>query len=132
MNTKAVLNEWTAEISKIGAIIYKLGNALILLKEKRCTVEDKIIMREFLELMAEYGQVLQNLPQLQEAINEHDLLDSLNELNSLMLEMLSEFLKIFRYDLNFFEQYYEYDFINKLKQASIGSKLSHLRLNLGN
>jgi hypothetical protein len=122
-----------------------LVNALILLQEKgnllfqgkRNTLEDKAIVGNFFELLSIYSQILERLCPLLEKMDmgfNHstnssimETLNGLSELNSLIESLLDGCLKAINYNYNYFEQYYEYDFVAKLNEQELQSRLLGLR-----
>jgi hypothetical protein len=124
------------EINRISVIIQNLVGALILFQDKRNTLEDKAIVQVFLDLTTVFAKTTQNLCQLLEKMEigiDHsansriaELLNKLVDLSSSVHLLIEECLKALGHGYNYFEQYYEYDFVAKLKGLDLKSRLNDL------
>jgi hypothetical protein len=132
------------EIIKISAITQKLADALFLLQEKQNplpgaqggTLEDKVITKCFLELLHTYSLVLGEfccLLEKADLVVDHstngsaaELLTKLQDLNLSADLLLDGCLKALQHNYNYFEQYYQYDFITKFKKQEFSSQLLEL------
>lgn len=132
------LSSWLPELSNLSKINEQIGEALTSLSEKRVTLEEKMIRMYLHQLAAQSGDVIREahllLTSQSEAMTD-SMLDELRSLTSEVLAVVAELLKMIRYDLNFLEQYYEYDFYSRLqndchfveRMAQIASRLQAAR-----
>lgn len=111
--------QWLSETKRIGELIVQISRVLIALHEKRTTLEEKMISRYLQDLLAGYGRVLEYVNTLLNDEKVHigaELFGELSNLNSSVLSVIEELLKMIGYDLNFLEQYYEHAFLDRLIQ----------------
>lgn len=111
-----IVSEWLGESHFIGLIVGELSECLSMLARKRSTLEEKIIAKQLHSLVAVYGAILGCI---------HSALSDGKDLQEENLEQLRSFdyhvrveteklLKAMRHNLNYVEQYFEYDFSAKL------------------
>ena len=96
-----------------------LNEAITLLLQKRRTLEEKAITRYFHELISAYGRLIAHLHicmAKSDALDDSIVaaMDRLRTVNEKVRTCAEELLKIFKYNLNFLEQYFEYDYCSKL------------------
>jgi len=97
-------------------VISKIGEITILLAQKRVTLEEKMLRRYLHELAKTSAQTIALLHQLTNdgAKGNSDSFDEIACVTAEARTAIEELLKVAKYNLNFLEQYYEYDFYNKL------------------
>jgi hypothetical protein len=113
----AILTGWLTETKRMGSLIDKVSESLLLLAGKRATLEEKIIARQLKSIASALASLLKEIFIAladAKAVAFEDALGALRETNLKLDEALSEFLKIARYDPNFLEQYFEHDFCRRL------------------
>lgn len=111
------INGWLEESKHAGQIIEYLSDALLLLRNKRVTLEEKAISAYFSRLTVSYALVIESVHSkflLNRNQLPDDLLLKLKDVNSGLLTVIVDFLKMARYDANFLEQYVEHDFHSRL------------------
>ena len=112
------LEFWTPTIEslvELNELVVEINKRL---SEKRATLEEKMIRTELHGIAAACLEIAQHAHLRLRSANATDSLPSLDELNLLVREIrqqLQELLKIIKYDLNFLEQYFEYNFNAKLQ-----------------
>lgn len=104
-------------------IISCLDESLFALSQKRSTLEEKAISRYFHQLVTSYGSIIVLLHKrlLSDVSEDKDwlvTLESLQKINETIKSSVEDLLKIIRYNLNFLEQYFEYDYASKLTRDS--------------
>lgn len=95
-------------------------DCILLLSSKRTTLEDKAIAKYLHLAIIECTNILKSI-HFCLANNLHvdkELLEELSNANSKIKETLDEFLKMLKYDFNFFEQYFEFDFLIHLNNEN--------------
>jgi hypothetical protein len=112
------LSAWMPELSNLAKVQIEIGLALSGLSEKRVTLEEKMIRMHLHQLSALCGRVTQEAHLL--LASHYDAIPetTLDELRSLTVDVqtvVADLLKIIRYNLNFLEQYYEYDYYSRLQ-----------------
>ncbi len=111
------LSAWMPVLNDLAKVSEEIGLALSSLSEKRVTLEEKMIRMHLHQLSAQCASVAQEA-HLMLASHYDAIPDStLDELRSLSIEIqavVADLLKIIRYNLNFLEQYYEYDYYSRL------------------
>lgn len=120
-------------------VLLHIDECLLLLSQKRRTLEEKIIIRFFCKLAASYAAILRSLHE-NEPQSDPDLvtepiaaLERLQTVNENLDTLVQDLLKIIKYNLNFLEQYFEYDFSNKLlNNEQILQELAEIELALRN
>ena len=127
-----ILNEWLGESRFTARIIGDIDDALSVLAAKRTTLEEKIISQELHNLCAHYCTLLASV-HLQLAGGQEPALEALEgwrTLNFHVHETIAFLLKALRYNLNFVEQYFEFNFCarltNEWKFAQEAQRLSEL------
>lgn len=113
----AVKTGWLAEAERMGHLVGKTSEALLVLASKRATLEEKMIARELTTISLLLSSLLRRIFSMLIENAEMDFADAygaLRECNLKIEESLDEFLKIARYDLNFLEQYFEHGFCKRL------------------
>ena len=108
---------WLSEVRRIARLVDKTGESLQLLAGKRATLEEKSISRYLHELAAEYGQVVWRMHSrfAQDLVVPSEvILIQLAEITRQVETAVDDLLRAGRYNLNYLEQYFEYDFNNKL------------------
>jgi hypothetical protein len=112
------LSAWMPELDNLAKMQIEIGLALTGLSEKRVTLEEKMIRRHLHQLSGLCGQVAQEAHQMLTSHYDANATVTLDELRSLNIEVqnvVADLLKIIRYNLNFLEQYYEYDYYSRLQ-----------------
>lgn len=104
-------------------LVAVIDEVLFALSQKRSTLEEKSISSYLHKLTVEYGHSLAFLhakPQDMslEAGAWLSALKSLRSINEKVSNSVHELLKIIRFNLNFLEQYFEYDYAFNLTQNS--------------
>jgi hypothetical protein len=113
-------DEWLGEAKFTAQVIAELDEALILFASKRTTLEEKMISSYFHKMAAGYAAILHKLhlqlcDRKEPLFNEAGL-ESLRTLNLRVREVVGYLVKALRFNFNFVEQYYEYDFYTRLSQ----------------
>ncbi len=109
---------WLEELRAINRLIDKISEAILLLSNKRVTLEEKIICHHFHLLASEYAKLCataHNFLAQGKQLRPDGCLPELKMFNSEVDAVLDELLKIVKYNLNFLEQYFEYDYANRLQ-----------------
>ncbi|MBS1953679.1 MAG: hypothetical protein JST89_05830 [Cyanobacteria bacterium SZAS-4] len=112
------LSAWMPELSSLSKLQIEIGAALTGLSEKRVTLEEKMIRMHLHQLSALFGRVAEEAHQMLAShydAKAETALDELRVLNSEVQNVVADLLKIIRYNLNFLEQYYEYDYYSRLQ-----------------
>jgi hypothetical protein len=103
--------------SQVGNVISKVGEIVIILNDKRVTLEEKMIRMYLHDVAVTGAMIAGSLHALTRGGAYPDKQD-LTNLESVLLELigsLDELLKMARYDLNFLEQYFEHGYYQKLR-----------------
>jgi len=100
-------------------IIGTIDDTLLLLAEKRTTLEEKMIAKYFHELAEHYGRLATKIHHhcrqgADDTLPDSALRDDTNSLNCRVKDTVDELLKIARYNFNFLEQYFEHDYFESL------------------
>lgn len=114
---EAIVTGWLTEAKRMGRLIEKISESLLLLSAKRATLEEKMIARYLQSVASALGSLLQRVFSMLnegEAVVYEDALGALRETNLKIDEVIDEFLKMAHYDPNFLEQYFEHDFCKRL------------------
>lgn len=105
-----------------GDLISTTSRSLFMLRQKRRTLEEKAISSYFHKAIQRVSAIVLVLHESLEHGQENKLDDAeLLLLQATIRDLQSrvdELLKILRYNLNFLEQYFEYDFFGKLSTES--------------
>jgi len=113
-------DEWLGEARFTAQVMAELDDALILFASKRTTLEEKMISSYFHKMIAGYAAILNRLHLLlcdrKEPLFNETGLESLRTLNLRVREVVGYLIKALRFNFNFVEQYYEYDFYTRLSQ----------------
>ena len=112
------LSTWLPELSSLAKLQIEIGAALTGLSEKRVTLEEKMIRMHLHQLSALFGRVAEEAHQMLAShydANAEIALDELRTLSAEVQNVVADLLKIIRYNLNFLEQYYEYDYYSRLQ-----------------
>lgn len=110
---------WLEELRTINKLIDKISEAILLLTNKRVTLEEKIICHHFHALASRYAKLCakaHNFLAQGKQLRPDGCLPELKMFDSEVDATLDELLKIIKYDLNFLEQYFEYDYANRLQE----------------
>lgn len=116
--------EQLLEISlSCGELITAISRSVFVLKQKRTTLEEKAIMRYLHQCTNLIGLIIAKL-HFAFANNKENTLNQINVelLRSTTVDLrtrVDELLKILHYNFNFLEQYFEYDYVNKLTNESL-------------
>ncbi|MBI2812388.1 MAG: hypothetical protein HYX67_16405 [Candidatus Melainabacteria bacterium] len=113
-----VLLAWMPELNSLANLQIEIGLALSALSEKRVTLEEKMIRRHLHQLSGLFGRVTEEAHQMLASHYDANTDTTLDELRTLSIEVqnvVADLLKIIRYNLNFLEQYYEYDYYSRLQ-----------------
>lgn len=106
---------------KSSSIVKNISEALIIMAEKRTTLEEKMISAYFTKLATSHGEIIEqifsNLKKVSKKVPKSMLVE-LSELDDKLLATLEDFLKAARHDLNYLEQYFEYDYDRSLRESS--------------
>lgn len=108
------------QANRLAEVISKVGDAVILLTDKRVTLEEKMIRRYLHELSVIAAESIRSIHQLTRdgATCESEILGELETITAQAHVLLDELLKVARYDLNFLEQYFEKEFYDNLINES--------------
>jgi hypothetical protein len=102
--------------NQLALITAKVGETVILLCEKRVTLEEKMLRAYLHDVAVICADILRRVHAFTKdgAKSESEIFDELHTLSGEITLQLDELLRIVRYDLNFLEQYFEHDFYDKL------------------
>lgn len=115
--------EEVLEISlKCSELITAISKSTFILKQKRTTLEEKAISRYLHQCGNLLGLILAKLHKsLAERTEENLSQFALELIQNTTVDLrtrVDELLKILHYNLNFLEQYFEYDYLNQLANES--------------
>ena len=115
--------------------IMLICQSLLLLSQKRSTLEEKAIAAYFHEIVRESARLIDLLHSEisnSKSIGETtvELLDRLRTVNENLRSLIEELLKILNYDFNFLEQYFEYDYCNHLLERKELDELQQIKAGL--
>lgn len=106
----------------LGELIAAISRALFILRQKRRTLEEKAIARYLHRAAHLLGLMAAGLHELLEQGGEQRVdcnqLEQLSTTATDLKQRVDELLKILHFNLNFLEQYFEYDFFAKLSNES--------------
>ncbi|MBX9690585.1 MAG: hypothetical protein K2X27_27970 [Candidatus Obscuribacterales bacterium] len=107
------------ESRALSAIIASIDESILLLCQKRRTLEEKAIIAYFHSLAVSAANIIsclhKKLSNSNETLEEWtSLLERLRTVNENIASCLEELLKILKYNFNFLEQYFEYDYLSRL------------------
>ena len=99
--------------------ILLMDEAILLLAQKRRTLEEKAIANHFHSLIEAYSRVIALLHMYMSSNSDLDerklvTIHKLQTVNEKVRNRVDELLKIIKYDLNFLEQYFEYEYCGRL------------------
>ncbi len=99
--------------------ILLMDEAILLLAQKRQTLEEKAIANHFHSLIEAYSRVIALLHMYMSSNSDLDerklvTIHKLQSVNEKVRSRVDELLKIIKYDLNFLEQYFEYEYCGRL------------------
>jgi hypothetical protein len=126
-----VESEWLGESHFTALIINDVSECLSMLSRKRATLEEKIIARELHKLVAAYGRILAVVHDRLAAQDnpQEEMLEKVRTFNYEVRQQIDRLLNALRYNLNYLEQYFEYDFSCNLSQnwhfAETAEQLCH-------
>lgn len=106
---------------QIAEIVFTVDEILLLFKQKRTTLEEKMIAKYFHELVERFAKLTGHIHRQLILLDDHKLpgqeaRTALFELNTSVKCTVDELLKITRYNFNFLEQYFEHDYFESLVQ----------------
>lgn len=104
------------QANELASIVTKVGESVLLLCEKRVTLEEKMLRTYLHELAICCAGLAAKLHAFTAsgAKSESVPFSEIARLTSETNGALDELLKVIRYNLNFLEQYFEHDFYDKL------------------
>ena len=113
-----LLDEWLGESRFCSQIMSAIAESLALLAAKRTTLEEKIIKRELHNIARQYARLLVKLHDALANDKEPpiELLEQLRTLNFRIHAVVGDLLRALKYNLNYVEQYFEFDFAARLSQ----------------
>jgi hypothetical protein len=121
-NTNLVENdlfaEWLGETRFTAQVMVDIIDCLALLTSKRVTLEEKMIRKELHDLIIQLGPIVSTIHEnlAEHAVPQTEILEQLRLLNFSMRTEITRFLKALRYNFNYVEQYFEFDFCAKLRE----------------
>lgn len=123
-----VLNEWLGESRFIARITVDIDDALAILASKRTTLEEKIISRELNALAASYGRILNIVHERlrESAAPDIEQIEAIRSFNFEVHQTVEKLLKALRYNLNYVEQYFEFNFSTKLQERAFATEADQL------
>jgi hypothetical protein len=109
------------QATRLGEIISKVGEVVIVLSDKRVTLEEKMIRMYLHEVAAVAGRSasLLHLLTTSGAYPDKQFLTNLESVVVELITALDELLKMARYDPNVLEQYFEHDFYDKMRTEQL-------------
>lgn len=111
------LQAWIPELNNLAKLQIEIGEALAALSEKRVTLEEKMIRMHLHQLTSALARIAEEAHQMLAShydANTENILDELRTLSIEVQNVVADLLKIIRYNLNFLEQYYEFDYLSRL------------------
>lgn len=113
-----LFSEWLGETRYISEMIVDITDCLALLATKRSTLEEKIIRKELHLLLTNYGEMLSILHSRLGIGDKPEAahIERLRTLNFAVRQETRKLLKALRYNFNYVEQYFEFDFCAHLTQ----------------
>ena len=105
-------------IKGITGSIELISEALLLMKDQRVTLEEKMIRNHLHELAENLANSLASIHCYFKTKNydiEEKLIEDLNRLVQDIQSVVGELLKIIKYNWNFLEQYFEHEYFARLK-----------------
>jgi hypothetical protein len=121
-NTNLVENdlfaEWLGETRFTAQVMVDIIDCLALLTSKRVTLEEKMIRKELHDLTSVLAPIISTIHGnlAKQAVPQTEILEQLRTLNFSMRTEITRFLKALRYNFNYVEQYFEFDFCAKLRE----------------
>ena len=111
-----ILSEWLGECGFTAKNLVAIDEALAILASKRTTLEEKIIRKELHTLVSNYCAILSHVHVALSAERQPpvEALERLRSLNFRVHAAIDSLLKALKYDLNYVEQYFEFDFCARL------------------
>jgi hypothetical protein len=119
IDKEAAIASWLTECRQILSVIEKIGQTIIFLNSKRSTLEEKMIKSYLSEVAANLSAIVSELYQTigkGDSVFPEALLLSLRELVSEAADGLDELIKICNYNPNHLEQYFEHDYLARIKE----------------
>jgi hypothetical protein len=106
------------QANQLAEIITKAGTAIVLLADKRVTLEEKMIRSYLHNLSIESARLIATIHTFTKdgAKGESQIIDDISASASQIHAVLDQLLKVVRYNLNYLEQYFEHEFYIKLEQ----------------
>jgi hypothetical protein len=103
--------------SQLAEVISKVGEAVLILNDKRVTLEEKMIRMHLHDIASAAATIVGSLHVLTRggAYPDKQDLTNLESVSAEVIGSLDELLKMARYDLNFLEQYFEHGYYQKLR-----------------
>lgn len=107
---------WLAQVREIAVLLDKAAQSILVLSAKRSTLEERSISSYLHRLIAEYGRILFCAHRLlvENKLPPGSILPELADVTAQAAGALDDLLKAARYDPNYLEQYFEYDFNSRL------------------
>jgi hypothetical protein len=111
-----MLAEWLGESGYTARLVSQIDETLSLLATKRTTLEEKMINQELHGLIAQYGRIMSAVHERLATRTQppEEVLEQLRSLNFNVHQEVQRLLKALRYNLNYVEQYFEFDFCARL------------------
>jgi hypothetical protein len=111
-----ILAEWLGEARFTARVLSDIDDALSILAAKRTTLEEKIISQELHALAGKFCLILNSVHSRlgENKSPREDVLEKWRTLNFQVRETVESLLKALRYNLNYVEQYFEYNFAARL------------------
>lgn len=108
------------QAKRLAEVILKVSDTVILLTDKRVTLEEKMIRRYLHEVCTIAAECIRSIHQLTRdgATCADEILGELCAITEQTHGLLDELLKVAHYDLNFLEQYFEKEFYDNLISES--------------
>ncbi len=96
-----------------------IDESVILLSQKRSTLEERAIAKYFHKLCCAYSCIIKSIHLHMSNEREFEepskpLIERLRTVNENVASCVNDLLKIQKYNANFLEQYFEYDYCSKL------------------
>ncbi|HEY9869002.1 MAG TPA: hypothetical protein V6D08_07535 [Candidatus Obscuribacterales bacterium] len=117
-NNEATLAETClTEVRRIAALLDKIAESLLILGAKRATLEERSISAYLRKMAARYGRIIGQLSAHATdsyTLLSHDALMELSNVTGRATQALDDLIRAARYDANYLEQYFEYDFNARL------------------
>lgn len=113
-----MFEEWLTMLIQLGRTQQKVAESLSLLQQKRRTLEEKMIAQYLLHSIGACAGIAGKISSCleQKSSPAEDLLSSIQKTLAQLEAAIDDLLKSIRYNPNYLEQYFEYNFLTYLTE----------------